>query len=131
MNNLQTLSENNECPQIGEPVIVINPPVEDENPKIEKSESFEVVEQNENVQNEENQDEPLRAQRSNTVISGTILILNLIRMISKFSARRRERFDTGQTVIDAEDFQAAAEDDDPNLTFGDNEVDFFICPCMN
>ena len=107
---------------------MINPPVEDENPKIEKSESFEVLEQNENVQNEENQDEPLRAQRSNTVISGTILILKLIRMISKFSARRRERFDTGQTVIDAEDFQAAAEDDDPNLTFGDNEVDFFYLP---
>lgn len=63
---------------------MINPPVEDENPKIEKSESFEVLEQNENVQIQENQDEPLRAQRSNTVISGTILILKVIRMITKF-----------------------------------------------
>ena len=50
---------------------MINPPDEDENPKIEKSESFDVLEQNENVQIEENQGEPLRAQRSNTVISGT------------------------------------------------------------
>ena len=29
-------------------------------------------------------------------------------------------------MIDAEDFQAAAEDNDPNLTFGDNEVGFFV-----
>ena len=34
---------------------------------------------------------------------------------------RRTRFDTNQTVIDASDFQAAAEDDE-NLAIGENDA---------